>query len=106
MAAFANCRRRQVGGRLAGRLGTIVAAGAISGDTTVVEGRRGPAGGLVAILTHIVGCDMVGRFAGRLGAIVAAETVGADAAMAESCRCPARGLVAVLTDIIGRDVVS
>ncbi len=65
MAAFANGRRRQVGGRLTSRLAAIVTAGAIAGDTAVVESCRGPACGAVAILADIVRCDMVGRFTRR-----------------------------------------
>lgn len=59
VTVFADIAGRQVRRRLAGGFCAIVTAETITRNARMVEGRRCPAAGLVAILTDIVGCDVV-----------------------------------------------
>jgi hypothetical protein len=71
MAILADIRRLDVRGTLAGRLDTVVATDAISGDADMVEIRGQPAGGRVAVVAIIAARDVVLIFAGCRHAIMA-----------------------------------
>ena len=77
MAILAGIVGCNMAGALAGCGGAVMAAGAVSGDTRVIEGRPGPGVGGMAIVAGIGALNVVCRFAGGYGAVVAAEA-GAD----------------------------
>lgn len=92
-------------GRLTGCGDTVVARGAVARDPSVVEARPAEGGRIVAVLTGVVGRDVIGRLAfGRL-AIMAGEAIAGDRAVIEACRRPKSGGVAILAGVVGGDVV-
>ncbi len=117
VAIFTDGSRLYVRWTLARGLDAVMAAGTIAGDAQVIEVRRQPGGGAVAVITSIATRDMRCVFAGRNDAIVAGTTatdhlrvidtdhglpqVGAvaiftDGARLNMCRTLARGLDAVM----------
>ena len=59
---------------LAGCRGTVVAAGAVSGDAAVIEIGRHPGGSGVAKITGVVTGHMTRMLTGRNSAVVTTET--------------------------------
>lgn len=74
-------------------------------DAIVVERRRCPGIGFMAILADIARCKVVSRFTCSFGAVVAAYTGPRDAAVVERRRRPGIGFVAILADIVCREMV-
>jgi len=70
MTILANIGRLNMRRVLAGRIGTVVTIRAIAGDVDVVEVRRHPRNGHVAIIAGVATGDMCGRLAGCDIAIV------------------------------------
>lgn len=77
---------------------------ACSRRVVMIKSRRGPATGVMAILTDIVGLIMRRRFTGSVLAIVATEAVTANTAVIEAGGIPGRGIVAITTGIGRSDV--
>ena len=100
MAVLANIGRLYVGRSLAGRLGAVVTVNAITADVDMIEVRRNPGLGSVAVITSNTTVDVGRVFAGRNGAIVAGTTTTDDLGVVDrGCRNPKRTIVAVFTNV-------
>lgn len=89
MAVLANVGREDMRVVLAGRVGAVMAAHAVARDIDMVEVRRSPGHGRVAIVTGVTARNMCRRFAGRDTTVVAGLTSANDLRVIHhNRRCP------------------
>ena len=105
MAGFADQRRGDVGGGLAGRGGAVVAARAAAHDPGVIEPAGAPGRRRMAALAAVVGRDVRCGLAGRGRAVVAGEAAALHLVVIDARhRLPAADRVAGLATIGRGDV--
>lgn len=102
MAVLANVAGQNMIEVFADCIGTVVATKAISRNTGVIEIRRQPGHGRMAIVA-IVATGNVGRvLAGSDCAVVTRATSANDLRVVNAvCGCPDRGIVAILANVAG-----
>ncbi len=118
VAVFADVACLDMCGMLAGGVGAVMTAGAITGNAHVIKIRRQPANRRVAVITIIATCNMGYMFAGRGNSVMAgtahaqhlcvvncghrlkrycAVAVFADIGRLYVCRAPARSISTIVT---------
>ncbi len=100
MTILANVRRQYVLWILSCGDRPVVATHAIAHDVSVIEVRRRPGDGRVAIVAIVAACDMRGVLAGRSDAVVTRGTTAEDLCVIDGhYRCPNRWAVAIFTNV-------
>ena len=100
VTVFTDVRRLDVCRVLADRFRTVVAVDAIGGYQAVVEGRRQPASGGMAIIAGVTACDMCRLFANCNDAVMARSAGANDLCVIDShCWRENIGRVAVLAHV-------
>lgn len=96
MAIFADNGRQNVCRALASRFYAVVTADAVTEDVHVIEIRRQPGAGDVAVVAGVATCYVSRVLAGGTYAIVAPDTVAGNAAVIENGRQPGCGIVTII----------
>ena len=85
---------------LTGRIGPVMAAGAVAGDVDVIKIRRHPSIGGMTVVTGVAARNVGRVLAGRSIAIMTGATTAYDISMVDrKCRCETVGCVAVLAGV-------
>ena len=108
MTFIALRRRTDMTGWFSGRGGAVVAGGARTGGyVDMIENRRHPTVGGMAVIAAVVARNVVGRLARCGGAVVTAEAAAQYSGMIDpDYRGPDIGAVTVLAQIGGLDVAT
>jgi len=100
VATFTNVRCLDMHGTFAGRIRTVMAIHAIAHDTHVIEVRRHPGHGGVAVITVITARNMRRMFTGGGNTVVTGATAAQHLGVIDSnCWLPYRRAVAVLANV-------